>query len=162
MGLGGEDDVIAAVEPMADQGFDQRRRVLAVAVHEQHGVEAGMVEAGEEGRFLAEVARQRHDLDVQRARGQALRDRQGLVAAAVVDINHLAGERAGGAQLTGDVDELGMQARQRAGLVVQRNDDRKPGARQQTAGRRAVVRRMCRCGFDLCRWPLALSFCTAL
>ena len=38
--------------------------MLSVAVDEHHGAETGMVEAGEQRRLLAEIARQRHHLDV--------------------------------------------------------------------------------------------------
>src|SRR3984957_21153111 len=55
IGLCGEDDIVALIEPMADQRLDQGRRMLAVAVHEQDGAETGMIEAGRERRFLAEV-----------------------------------------------------------------------------------------------------------
>ena len=72
--LGGIDHVAAVIEPMADQCLDQSRRMLAVAVDEQHGAEPGVIEAGEQRRFLAEIARQRHHLDVE-ARWPATRAR---------------------------------------------------------------------------------------
>src|SRR5262249_39946371 len=56
MRLGGVNDVVAAIEPMPDQRFDQRWRVLAVAVHEQHRTEPGVIEAGKQRRLLAEIA----------------------------------------------------------------------------------------------------------
>ena len=56
MSFGGIDDVAIVIEPMADQRLDQRRRMLAVAVDEQHRATAGMVEAGEQRRLLAEIA----------------------------------------------------------------------------------------------------------
>ena len=37
MRLRGEDDVVAVVEPVADQCLDQVGRMLAVGIHEQHG-----------------------------------------------------------------------------------------------------------------------------
>ena len=40
--------------------------MLAVAIHEQHGAEPGMIEAGEQGGLLAEIARQGDHLDVER------------------------------------------------------------------------------------------------
>ena len=74
--LGGVDDVVAVIEPMADQRVDQRRRMLAVAVHEQHRAEAGVVEAGQQRRLLAEIARQRDHLHVERfGRQRAARPR---------------------------------------------------------------------------------------
>ena len=45
--------------------------MLAVAVHEQHGAEPRMIEAGEQRRFLAEIARQRDDLHVEASAGSA-------------------------------------------------------------------------------------------
>lgn len=38
--------------------------MLAVGVHEDDGAVAGMIEAGEQGRLLAEIAREADDLDV--------------------------------------------------------------------------------------------------
>ena len=94
---------------MADQRLDQRRRVLAVAVHEQHGAEAGMIEAGEQRRLLAEIARQRDDLDIEAVGGEPARDGERGVAAAVVDIDHLGRQAARRLQAAGDVDDAPMQ-----------------------------------------------------
>ena len=66
MRLRGVDDVIAVIEPMADQRLDQIGRMLAVAVHEQRRAEPRVIEAGQQRRFLAEVARQRQHLHVER------------------------------------------------------------------------------------------------
>ena len=44
--------------------------MLAVAVHEQDGAEAGVIEPGEQRRFLAEIARQRNHLNVERVGGK--------------------------------------------------------------------------------------------
>ena len=87
MRLGGVDDVVAVIEPVRDQRLDQAGRMLAVAVDEQHGAEPGVIEAGEQGRLLAEIARQRDDLDVERPGRQRAGDAAGCVAAAVVDID---------------------------------------------------------------------------
>src|SRR3954468_1612873 len=46
VGFGGVDNVIAAIEPMPHQRFDQRRRMLTVTVHEQHGAEPCVIKAG--------------------------------------------------------------------------------------------------------------------
>src|SRR5580700_5597905 len=88
MRFGGVDHVEAVIEPMTDQPLDQRRRMLAVAIDEQRGAEPGMVEAGEQGRFLAEIARQRDDLNVDGAGGELMNDSECVVAASVVDIDH--------------------------------------------------------------------------
>ena len=70
--LGRVDNVVAVIEPARDQRLDHVWRVLAIAVHEQDGAEAGVVEAGEKRGFLAEIARQRDDLNIERQRRQAL------------------------------------------------------------------------------------------
>ena len=66
--------------------------MLAVAVHEQHRAAPGMVQPRHQRGFLAEIARQRHHLDVERVGGKRARDRQRVVGAAVVDIDHFAGK----------------------------------------------------------------------
>ena len=86
------DDVVAVIDPVRDQLFDQARRMLAVAVHEQHRAAPGMVQPRHQRGFLAEIARQRHHLDVERVGGKRARDRKRGVGAAVVDIDHFAGE----------------------------------------------------------------------
>jgi hypothetical protein len=42
----------------AHELVDQCRRMLPIAVHEQDGAQAGVVEAGEQRRLLAEIAGQ--------------------------------------------------------------------------------------------------------
>ena len=54
--LRGIDDVIAVIQPVPHQRLYQRRRMLAVTIHEQHGAEAGMIETGQQGGLLAEIA----------------------------------------------------------------------------------------------------------
>ncbi len=49
--LGGVDHVVAVIEPMRHQPLHQVGRMLAVAVHEQHGAEAGVVEPGHAARL---------------------------------------------------------------------------------------------------------------
>ena len=67
--------------------------MLAVAVHEQDGAEPRMIEAGEQGRLLAEIARQGDHLDVDAVGRQArARSSSVCIAAAVIDIDDLAGE----------------------------------------------------------------------
>ena len=68
------DDVVAVIDPVADQLLDQGRRMLAVAVHEQHRAAPRMVEPRHQGGFLAEIARQRHHLNVERVGLQGARD----------------------------------------------------------------------------------------
>ena len=92
MGLGGIDHVIAAIDPVADQLLDQIGRMLAVAVHEQHRAAPGMVQPRHQGGFLAEIARQRHHLNVERIGLESARDGERGVGAAVIDIDDLAGK----------------------------------------------------------------------
>ena len=56
MSLGGIDHVVAALDPMFDQLLDQVRRMLTVAVHEQHCAAPGMVQSSHQRGFLAEIA----------------------------------------------------------------------------------------------------------
>ncbi len=127
VGLRGVDDVVAAIEPVADQRFDQRRRMLPVAVHEQHRAEARMIEAGGERCLLAEIARQRDHLHVERARGQLARDSKRVVAAAVIDVDDFDRELARFPQIARDVGQPLVQPREAVRLVEHGNDDREPG-----------------------------------
>src|SRR5262249_50245388 len=81
--LGRVDHVVAVVEPIADEPFHQRRRVLSVTIHEQDSAEAGMIEPGEQRRLLAEIARERDDLDIE-AVGPKLPPRGGRPRAAAL------------------------------------------------------------------------------
>ena len=92
MRLGGIDHVIAAIDPVTDELLDEVGRMLAVAVHEQHRAAPGMVQSRHQGGFLAEIARQRHHLDVERIGGKPARDAERRVGAAVIDIDDLAGQ----------------------------------------------------------------------
>ncbi len=129
-GLGGVDDVVALVEPMADQPADQRGRMLAVGVHEQHRAAARMVETGHQRGFLAEIARQRDHLHIDAVRRQAARDRKRVVAAAVVHIDDLAAEPMGPAQVACRAGDPLMQRREAGRLVVDRHDDGQAGFRR--------------------------------
>ncbi len=108
---------------MADQPLDQIRRMLAVAVDEQHGAAPRVFEAGKQRRLLAEIARQRNHLDVDAGRRQVAGDGERAVAAAVVDIDDLAGQRAGRGEALRDLKEPAMHARQRRCLVIDRHHD---------------------------------------
>ena len=81
---------VGALLPMCNEGLDQRRRVLHVGVHRHDHLACGGLQAGGEGRFLAEVARQ---LQVAKA-GQLSppgQQRVRLVGAAVIDQNDFPG-----------------------------------------------------------------------
>ena len=126
MGFGRVDDIVAVIDPVADQCFDQGRRVLAVAIHEQHRAASRVVQSGHQGGFLAEIARQGHHLNVECVSGKLAGDGERIVFAAVVDINHFAGEAVTLAQRPGEAYQPLMQRCQARGLIVQRHDDRKP------------------------------------
>ena len=155
MRLGGVDHVVAVIEPMADTSCSTSvGRMLAVAVHEQHGAEARVVEPGEQRRLLAEIARQRDHLDVERLRRQPLRDAERGVAAAVVDIDDLGREAARLAQAAGDLDEPVVQGGKPVGLVEHRHHDRQAElrpARGHAPGSRWMLVGLPR--WAPCSWP---------
>ena len=120
----GIDDIIAAIDPVTDQLFDQGRRMLAVAVHEQHGAPPCMVQPRHQGRFLAEIARQRHHLHVERIRCEAIGNCERRIGAAVVDIDDLAGKAVAPPEHARQIHDPLMQSREPRRLVINRNDDR--------------------------------------
>ena len=130
---------------MADQRLDQARRMLAVAIHEQHRAQPCVVEAREQRRLLAEIARQRHHLDVCARGRQRLRDLERRIPAAVVDIDDLRLQAAGLAQATGDLGDPLVQCGEPAGLVEQRHDDRQARLRRSERPRRCPAARPDRC-----------------
>ena len=97
--------------------------MLSIAVDEQHGAEPGVIEAGEQRRLLAEIARQRQQLNIERRGRQLVSDRKRIVAAAVVDIDHLAGQPVLGIERARHLGEFGMEPRQRSRFVMDGNDD---------------------------------------
>ena len=123
MGLGGVDHVIAVIEPMPDQGLDQRRRMLTVTVHEQHGAEPGVIEAGQQRSLLAEITRQRNHLDIERVGREPARNRQRVIPAAIVDINDFSDQPPAVAQRSRNLNDAGVQPGQVPGLVVDRDHD---------------------------------------
>ncbi len=84
--------------------------MLAVAVHEHHGAMARVVEAREQSRFLAEIARQRDDLDIEAVGCKSASEDERRVSTAVVDIDHLGGETAHRLEPACDLDDASMQA----------------------------------------------------
>jgi hypothetical protein len=82
-----------------------------------------MVQAGEQGGLLAEVSRQRHDLDIERHGGQRSGDIAGTIAAAVVDIDDFQVQSALDLQVSRDFGNAFMQIGQARGLVEQGNDN---------------------------------------
>src|SRR6185312_10496180 len=100
MCLGRVDNVIPIIEPTRDQCFDHAWGVLAVSIHEEDGTRTGMIQAGEQGGFLAEIARKRDDLNVERHRGQGFCDVAGTVVTTVVYINYLDAQSAFGLEIS--------------------------------------------------------------
>src|ERR1700733_13709493 len=98
--------------------------MLAVAIDKEDGAGPGMLEAGKQRRLLAEITRQRHHLDVEPARRQFAGDGERTVAAAVVDIDHFAGQRTYGSEALRDLDEPRVKAIERGCLVIERHHDR--------------------------------------
>jgi hypothetical protein len=83
-----------------------------------------MVEPRHQRRFLAEIARQRHYLNIERMGGKAVGDRERRIGRAVVDIDDLAGKAVALPQRACEIAEALMQRRKTRRLVVNRHDDR--------------------------------------
>ncbi len=126
IGLGGIDHVVAIIDPVAHKLLDQIRRMLAVAVHEQHRAAAGMVQSGHQRGFLAEIARQRHDLDIEPIGCEGARDAERCIRAAVVDIDDFAAKAVTLSQRLCQPAEPLVQQRKPGRLVVRGHDDRQP------------------------------------
>ena len=104
--------------------------MLPVAVHEQHGAAPGVIEAGKQRGFLAEIARQREHLEVEAGRGQCLGNAQRSIPAAVVDIDHLDLKPARSMEPLCRLADPAMERRKAAGFIVKRHDDREPAVRR--------------------------------
>ena len=111
------DNIVAVIEPAGHQCVDQIGWMLSVAIHEQHRAGRGVIEARKERGFLAEISRQRNNLDVERDRGQGSGDAAGVVAAPVVDIDGFNIEPASGLLMARDLGDAFMQRRQPLSLV---------------------------------------------
>ena len=105
----GVHDVVPLLVGGQERG-DERRRVLQVAVHHDHGVRVAVVEPGQERRLLAEVRGEGQDADRSIGRRDVPQQRQRAIGAAV---DHV--ERRGGPAL-----ERGEDAAQ---LLVEGEDD---------------------------------------
>ncbi len=84
----GVDDV-GALAPARDHVDDQLRRVLQVGVDHRDRVPAGVLQTGRDGRLVAEVARQRDELDPLVGLRELGQDLARGVLAAVVDDDEL-------------------------------------------------------------------------
>ena len=94
-----------------------------------------MIEPGEQRRLLAEIARERDDLDIEAVGRKLARGGERRVAAAVVDIDHLGGKPAAGLQRMRDLDDAPVQRDEIACLVEQGNHDGKAGIRPAARAR---------------------------
>ena len=74
---------------MAQHLGDELGRVLQVGIHDDHAVAGDVIEAGQHGSFLAVVAREVEVVDAGVFLVEAGQDGQCVVAAAVVDEEHL-------------------------------------------------------------------------
>ena len=73
--------------------------------------------------LLAEVARQRNNLDIERVGSKPARNRQRLIPAAIVDVDDFSDQPPAVAQRSRNLDDAGVQPRQVPGLVVDRHYD---------------------------------------
>jgi hypothetical protein len=126
MGLGGIDHVVAAIDPVADKLLDQVGRMLTIAVHEQDRAAPGMVQSCHQRGFLAEIARQRHHLNVNGVGAKSARNTERGVGAAVIDIDNLAGQAVALPQRFCHFTKPRVQQCQPGRLVIKRYDDRQP------------------------------------
>src|SRR2546423_8289663 len=134
MRLGGIDYVITVIDPVTDKLLDQISRMLTIAVHEQDGAARGMVQSRHQSGFLAEIARQRNHLDIERIGRKPARDGEGGISAAVIDIDDLAVKPVALPQSLGQTAQTFMQKREPGRLVVQRNDNGQSLRRGRSGG----------------------------
>ena len=109
----------SSVLPGLNQFGNQLRRVLQIAVEQDHRVGVDLMQPGADGGLMAEVARKFDDLKPRIAGSPFEKQRDGLIRAAVVDERDfptLAGFIAG-------IDQAAMQFRDILGLIEKRNHD---------------------------------------
>lgn len=71
--------------PVREQFRNQFRRVLEIAVHQDHGVPVGVMQAGAQRDLMAEIANQSDIADAAIGCREPLDFRQGAVGGAVID-----------------------------------------------------------------------------
>jgi hypothetical protein len=112
-------DHVVALAPFRHHVGDQLGRVLEVGVDQHDRVAARGIDAGGQGRLVAEIARQRDDLDARVLRVEREQGRERAVAAPVVDEDQL--------EVQAERCERGDQPPMQLGggllLVVARDDD---------------------------------------
>src|SRR5262249_46223257 len=146
---------------MADQSLDQRCRMLAIAVDEQHGAAARMIEAGEQRRLLAEIARQRNHLHVKRRRRQFAGNGKRAVTTAVIDVDDFTGQRACHGEALRHLDEPRVHTCERCRLVIKRHHDGKSsrgGVRRLAVARQRRYFCFARAGHQLAPAPAYSGF----
>jgi hypothetical protein len=113
--------------------------MLPVAIHEQDGAETGMIEPGEQRRLLAEIARQRDDLDIETVGRKLACGGERPIAAAVVDIDDLGGKAASRLERARDIDNASVQRGEIVCLIEQGNHDGDAGVRPAARTRRSAA-----------------------
>lgn len=83
------DHLVVAVGVLLQHAADELGRVLEIRVHDDDRIAVGVLEAGEHGGFLAEVATEGEIADPRVGSRQLLQDRQRAVSTAVVDVDDL-------------------------------------------------------------------------
>ena len=140
---------VEAFAPLGDQLGDDLGRILQVGVDHHHGAAAGVLDAGRDGRLVAEVAAEAQDADARVAVGGGEQDRRRLVDRAVVDEDDLVI----GARRFEHGEEAMLQLGQDGGLVEDRDDDRELGSRRAAGVARAAAPAMLRPGARRGRRP---------
>src|SRR4029450_13272690 len=112
---------VVSVGPGGEKFRNQLGRILQIRIDDDDGVALGVIEPRRQRDLLAEVAAEIDDRDSGIRILQAMEDIQGIVRAAVVDIEHL--------EIDHDRIEYGakplMKRRQDLPLVVSGNNDGK-------------------------------------
>jgi hypothetical protein len=129
-------DHVPPLAPHPDELGHQLRRILQVAVHDDHGVARRVLEPGADRHLMPEVARQPDDLQAGVAAVCLAQRLERPIGAAVVDQNRFPGADAGAVQRPRQsLDELWHDLL----LVVNRHHDREPRQRPAIARHHRLV-----------------------
>ena len=123
-------DHVEAVAPSGNQRGNDFRRVLQIGVDHDYRVAACVIQAGGDGDFLAEIARQTDRCNAVIGPPKCLDGRPRIVGTAVVDVNDFPL-----AQGIHHREKARMECRQPHGLIEGRNDHRELRVR---AGRKKM------------------------
>ncbi len=80
-------DYVEAIFPLFQKLGNQGRRMLQIRVHHDHGVPAGMLQTGGQGRLMAEITAKRKKSNPPVARCQGANYQQRSIPRAIVHIN---------------------------------------------------------------------------